>query len=46
MKPTFPLTQLIIDRYVRHLTVDQIRTNWRQGIYAGVSVTHIKGYLA
>ena len=46
MKPPFPLTQLIIDRYVRHLTVDQIRTNWRQGIYAGVSVTHIKGYLA
>ncbi|UQS94878.1 hypothetical protein Pam1_58 [Pseudanabaena phage Pam1] len=44
MKPS-PLTALIIDLKVKHMTKDQIRKNYTQGKYRGASPELVKGYV-
>jgi hypothetical protein len=43
-KPS-PLTDLIIDLKVKHMTKDQIRKNYTEGKYKGASPQHISGYV-
>ncbi len=42
----WPLTDLIIDRYVLRLSLSQMRANWQAGKYPNVNPTHAKGYLS
>ena len=43
-KPS-PLTDLIIDLKVKHMTKDQISKNYTEGKYKGASPDHAAGYV-
>lgn len=40
-----PLTDLIIDLKVKHMTKRQIEKNIAEGKYKGASPDHVKGYV-
>lgn len=42
---TFPLTALIIDLKVKHMTKDQIRKNYQAGKYKGASPHLVAAYV-
>lgn len=42
---TFPLTALIIDLKVKHMTKDKIRKNYQTGKYKGASPHLVAGYV-